>query len=117
MQSKVRLAVKSLLLPALMLSLVSCEAVNETLAPPMGDDAVTARVRKALDADAQIRPLQINVDTFDGVVELRGFVDTSDSEAKAMHIAQQVRGVTVVKDDLSIANDPEIKAPGTAKPQ
>jgi len=45
---------------------------------------------------------QINVETYQSVVQLSGFVDNAASEAKAVEIARAVKGVTAVKNDMRL---------------
>ena len=46
--------------------------------------------------------LQINVETYEGVVQLSGFVDNAASRTKAAEIARSVQGVKTVKNDLEL---------------
>jgi hyperosmotically inducible protein len=67
----------------------------------MGDAAITAKVKSALMADPDVKALQIDVDTKDGVVTLNGRVDQRTNVNKAVHIAQGVDGVRSVENHLS----------------
>jgi hyperosmotically inducible protein len=67
------------------------------------DDAViTARVKNALLAARIESAGQIEVKTFNGEVDLGGFVNSDYSRTKALSIAGAVRGVTAVRDDLQV---------------
>jgi|HubBroStandDraft_1064217.scaffolds.fasta_scaffold00992_10 hyperosmotically inducible protein len=67
------------------------------------DDAViTARVKNALLAAGIESAGQIEVKTFNGEVDLGGFVNSDYSRTKALSIAGAVRGVTAVRDDLQV---------------
>ena len=63
---------------------------------------ITTKVKEAFIADPQVKASQINVETMQGVVQLSGFVDLPKSEARAVELARQVRGVTSVKDNILI---------------
>lgn len=68
----------------------------------LDDQTITARVKSALFADPNVSGFQVNVDTYQGVVSLSGFVDTAAQKAKAEDVARQVSGVRQVQNNLSI---------------
>jgi hyperosmotically inducible protein len=59
-------------------------------------------VRAALAADPITMDYEINVESFDGVVELTGFADTATVRAEALQLAQHVEGVLRVRDSLDL---------------
>jgi hyperosmotically inducible protein len=67
------------------------------------DDAtLTARVKSALIADSETKAYQINVETYDAVVQLAGWVDTLDAKTAATRIASSVDGVREVRNELEV---------------
>jgi osmotically-inducible protein OsmY len=66
------------------------------------DSVITTKVKAAIIDDQSLKALQINVETFKGVVQLSGFVDTAQSKSKAGEVAAGVKGVTSVKNDLVV---------------
>jgi len=68
----------------------------------MDDSALTAKVKTALLKDDDVSGLAVNVNSYRGVVQLTGFVDDENQRTKAESIAQQVEGVTSVKNDLRV---------------
>ncbi len=67
------------------------------------DDAViTAKVKTALIGEPGLKALQIDVDTADGVVTLRGTVDSRTSNTRAIQVAQAVQGVKSVDNRLTV---------------
>lgn len=65
------------------------------------DDAtVTTKVKAALLADETVKGLNINVDTKDGVVTLKGNTDTTQ-KTRAEEIAKTVEGVKSVENQLT----------------
>lgn len=66
------------------------------------DAAITAKVKAALLDDASLESNDISVETLNGRVQLSGFVDTSDSIARAEAAAKGVDGVTAVQNDLRL---------------
>ena len=68
-----------------------------------GDAATTAKVKAALANDVGLKTLGIDVDSNSGVVTLKGQVDSLDTKNRAQAAAQQVKGVTYVHNQLSLA--------------
>jgi hyperosmotically inducible periplasmic protein len=66
------------------------------------DTAITTKVKSALLGDEAVKSFEIKVETFKGVVELSGFVDTEDQKAAATRDAMAVSGVKDVKDNLEL---------------
>jgi osmotically-inducible protein OsmY len=66
------------------------------------DSVITAKVKGELAADKAISLYQISVETYRGVVQLGGFVNTQEDVDKAVGIAEKVVGVKEVKNGLMI---------------
>lgn len=66
------------------------------------DGVIGAKVKTALLADEEVSGLQVEVETFKGVVQLSGFVDTAAQANKAEQIARGVQGVKEVQNKLSV---------------
>ena len=66
------------------------------------DSAITAKVKAALIGDPATKAHQINVETFQGTVQLSGFVDSANARARALEVARNVDGVKAVKDGLEV---------------
>ena len=66
------------------------------------DSVITTKVKAAILDDQSLKVLQINVETFKGVVQLSGFVDSAQSKSRAGEVATGVKGVTSVKNDLLV---------------
>lgn len=67
------------------------------------DAATTAKVKTAIATDAGARTAAaVNVDTFRGVVQLTGFVDSEEQSRRAAEAAKKVAGVKSVKNDLRV---------------
>jgi len=49
-----------------------------------------------------LKVLQINVETFKGVVQLSGFADSAQAAARAVEVARSVEGVKAVKNKMSV---------------
>lgn len=81
--------------------------------------AITAKVKAALIDDPSVSAFDINVDTYKDVVQLNGFVDTTDQKKRAEDIALGIEGVRGVKNNLTVkAAIPDQDAPPrTREPQ
>jgi hyperosmotically inducible protein len=68
----------------------------------LDDSVVTVKVKSALLADESTKGSQIAVTTNKGVVQLSGYVDSADEQARAAAVARNVEGVASVVNDTSI---------------
>jgi osmotically-inducible protein OsmY len=66
------------------------------------DTTITTKVKSALLGDGAVKSLEIKVETVKGVVQLSGFVDTSDQKSAAEKDASAVAGVINVRNDLIV---------------
>ncbi|MCR6655687.1 MAG: BON domain-containing protein [Opitutus sp.] len=66
------------------------------------DAAITAKVKTELIRDEVVKAREVNVETFKGVVQLSGFVDTEEQRTRAAQIAAGVNGVTEVKNNITL---------------
>jgi hyperosmotically inducible protein len=75
---------------------------RESTGQYVDDSVITAKVKSALLGDAAVKSSEIKVETFKGVVQLSGFVDTSDQKSAAGKDASAVTGVKDVKNTLIV---------------
>jgi osmotically-inducible protein OsmY len=66
------------------------------------DNATSAAVRSRFGANASLRALKLAVDTHDGVVTLRGQVNSVEQRNAAQLEARAVKGVKAVKNELTV---------------
>lgn len=66
------------------------------------DSVVTTSVKTAIYADPEYKPGQISVKTYNGVVQLSGFVNSQGAVAKATDLAKGVKGVQSVENSLIV---------------
>lgn len=71
------------------------------------DKAITAKVKAALLKDPEVKALQVKVETYNGVVQLSGFVDNPEQISRAGEVAKGVEGVKSVKNDLNLRSKPD----------
>ncbi len=79
------------------------------------DQAVNARVKTALLQDEVVAGFDVSTTTFDGVVQLSGFVDNQDQQARAEEVARDVSGVQEVINNITVnPRAPQFGSPGDA---
>ncbi len=66
------------------------------------DSVITSKVKALLFDDPSLKSGEINVETFKGVVQLSGFVNSSADIDKAVEITRGVSGVVSVKNDMRL---------------
>lgn len=73
-----------------------------TVGQTIDDGTLTARVKTALIQDDRTKARQINVDVYQGEVQLNGFVDSETARNAAGEVAKAVQGVRSVRNNLQI---------------
>ena len=68
----------------------------------MRDSIITARVKAALLAEKGIPSLSISVDTYEGRVQLAGFVGSPEVVSKAGRLTATVNGVRTVDNNIAV---------------
>lgn len=96
--------IKLLVSVGLITAFLGCAATQtrESTGEYVDDSVITTKVKSAIFSEETLKTLQINVETFKGVVQLSGFVDSSQRISKAGEIARTVKGVVSVKNDLVV---------------
>ena len=92
---------------AALLAAGGCAATQNQQAPGeyVDDASLTGKVKSALIADPVAKSNQIEVETYRGVVQLSGFVDSQKERSAAVKVAEGVQGVKSVHDNLEIRTD------------
>ncbi|HYW70129.1 MAG TPA: BON domain-containing protein [Pyrinomonadaceae bacterium] len=75
---------------------------KETVGQSLEDAWVHAKVVAKLISDSQTPERKINVDVVDGVVTLRGQVDTAEGKTEAERLTKETDGVKSVKNELKV---------------
>ena len=70
------------------------------------DAVITELVTSALDNDPELRAMQIDVQTRDGVVRLSGFVDSIAQVDRAGELARRIDGVSGVRNSIRVTDRP-----------
>ena len=66
------------------------------------DSAITAKIKAKMIGDSVVKAHQINVDTFQGNVQLNGFVDNDQQRQRAEELARNTAGVVNVQNNLQL---------------
>ncbi|SDF02409.1 BON domain-containing protein [Rhodospira trueperi] len=99
------------LLPALLVlagltvgSMAACTSTpsSESTGEYLDDTVISSKVRAAILGDQGLTIFKIDVETYKGVVQLSGFVDSAASRQRAGAVAADVTGVRQVRNDLVI---------------
>ena len=81
---------------------MSVKEGTATVGNTVDDGIVTAKVKAALLADANVKSFDIAVVTRKGEVQLSGFVDNQAQVNRAIEVARGVQGVQSVGNEMSI---------------
>ena len=95
---------KYLMCITLIVAFAGCAAsrTKESTGGYVDDSVITTKVKADLVADPVTKARAISVETFKGVVQLSGFVNTAQEKEKAGEIARNVKGVVDVKNNINV---------------
>ena len=89
------------------ISLASSVQAQESSGQYVDDATITTKVKAALLADTQLKALHISVKTTQGTVQLGGTVDSKSQESEAIKVANQINGVKLVSDAMTVRGPQE----------
>lgn len=89
---------------ALLLMVGGCSSTStqEGTGEYVDDVVITTKVKAAIFNDPNLKVAEINVETFKGVVQLSGFVNSREDADRAVVIAREIAGVKAVKNDMQL---------------
>lgn len=89
---------------ALLTLFVGCASTSqqESTGEYFDDTVLTTKVKAAIFKDPSLHATEINVETFKGVVQLSGFVESQSDINRAVSITRQVQGVKAVRNDMRV---------------
>ncbi len=98
------IVIRYFVLLVLIVSFAACASTrtHESAGEYVDDSVITTKVKSLLAADDFLKSFQIGVETYKGVVQLSGFVNTQKAVDKAVEITRSVKGVQSVKNDLIV---------------
>lgn len=88
----------------MIVSLAGCAGSKryESTGEYIDDSVLTTKVKASILGDSKLKILQIDVETFKGIVQLSGFVDTPEAAERAVQLARTVKGVKQVNNSLIV---------------
>ena len=87
-----------------LVSVVGCASTStkEGTGEYVDDSVITTKVKAAIFNEPTLKSAEINVETFKGVVQMSGFVNSQADINKAVSLARSVDGVVSVKNDMRL---------------
>ncbi len=94
----------SFFLVMLLVSFLGCAstAKQEGTGEYLDDSVITTKVKAEIFNEASLKSSEINVETFKGVVQLSGFVNSQANINKAVEVARKVKGVKSVTNSMRV---------------
>jgi hyperosmotically inducible protein len=80
----------------------SSTATKQSTGEYIDDTAITAKVKSAFVKDDTVKAMDVQVETFRGVVQLSGFVDSTMQKQQAEAVARGVNGVRDVTNNIQL---------------
>jgi hypothetical protein len=80
---------------------------DRTVGRYIDDKVLVQRVKSALGDNDIYKFDDVKVNTYQGTVQLTGFVETEDQKRKAEQVARNVHGVTSVQNQIALKSDTE----------
>jgi len=97
-------SLSALFLAVTLVSVVGCASTSkqEGTGEYVDDAVITTKVKAAIFNEPTLKSAEINVETFKGVVQMSGFVNSQSDINKAVELARSVKGVASVKNDMRV---------------
>ena len=89
------------MLVALFVGCASTESSSGT-GEYIDDTVITSKVKAAIFNESTLKSSEINVETYKGVVQLSGFVNSRSDIDTAVSVARSVKGVKSVRNDMEL---------------
>ena len=101
---KKNIFIRSFVLLVMIATFMACASTSkhESTGQYVDDSVITTKVKAQLANDDFLKSFQISVETYKGVVQLSGFVDSQTAVDKAVQITRSVGGVKSVKNNLIV---------------
>ena len=101
---KRKIVLHCLVLLMLIATFAACASTrtHESTGEYVDDSVITTKVKAKLADDDFFKSFQISVETYKGIVQLSGFVNSQQAVNKAGEIVRSVQGVKSVKNDLIV---------------
>jgi len=85
-------------------TMTACNATrtSESTGEYIDDSVISNKIRAQIIGDSTLKLSQIDVETFKGVVQLSGFVDTEAAKTQAGDVARNAAGVSRVHNNIIV---------------
>ena len=95
---------RSFLVVLVLAMMAGCASTRtqESTGQYVDDSSITAKVKADILGDPALKVFDIGVETFKGVVQLSGFVNSAEIRNRAAEVAGRVSGVKSVKNSLIV---------------
>ena len=96
--------IAALFFAVVLAALMGCAstAKQEGTGEYVDDTVITTKVKAEIFNEPSLKSAEINVETFKGVVQLSGFVNSQDDINRAVRVARSVKGVVSVRNDMRL---------------
>ncbi len=96
--------VSAVFLTALFALVLGCSPTpqKESTGEYVDDSYITTKVKASILKEDTLKSSEINVETFKGVVQLSGFVNSRSDINRAVDVARSVKGVKAVRNDMRL---------------
>lgn len=96
--------ISAVLLTMSFISVLGCSSApqKETTAEYIDDSYLTTKVKAAILRQPALKSSEINVESFKGIVQLSGFVNSRSDINRAVEVTRTVRGVKSVRNDMRL---------------
>jgi len=101
---KRNIVIRCLVLLMVIATFAACTSTStdESTGEYVDDSVITTKVKSLLANDDFFKSFQISVETYKGIVQLSGFVNSQQAVDKAGEIVRSVQGVKSVKNNLIV---------------
>ena len=101
---KIEIFIRYFVILMLIATFIACASTpkQESAGEYVDDSVITTKVKSLLAGDDFLKSFQIGVETYKGIVQLSGFVNSQQAVNKAIEITKSVGGVKSVKNDLIV---------------
>ena len=101
---KRNIVIHCLVLFMLIAAFAACASTrtHESAGEYVDDSVITTKVKSLLAADDFLKSFQISVETYQGTVQLSGFVNSQKAVDTAGEIVRSVKGVKSLKNNLIV---------------
>ena len=98
------IVINCLVLLMLISAIAGCAStpVHESAGEYVDDSVITTKIKALIAEDDFLKSFQISVETYQGTVQLSGFVNSQMAVDKAGRIATSVQGVKSIKNNLIV---------------